>query len=445
MFPFIREIICYDEDPKRGKMKTKSSKNDLTHEDILRFRKIESVFLSRCKHFGYKEIKTSTVEPLYIFTALGALRDDKLNRIYSFIDWDGWSGERVALKPDSTTCVARYYGDHLRSENPRQKLCYVENHFEWADDWDKISERWQCGVENIGSAGPDSDIEVIYMALDILKNADLKQFWLYLSYPSIIRRMVRGLGLYESRQKELLEAIRRREDVGDMIRKLAVEPEKGRELNAFLQTPDEIPEYSANYLENLKYSLTKDTYDQIAPYLENFICICKSLDNLKCKYVIDFSLLGDLEYYTGIKFQFLSSQVRKSRKEILCSGGRYDSLIKLMWEISEPVPAVGFALFARNMIPSIPATTDKLQNICIYIGNITKGNVEKGQYLCDKLSDLGFSARISFAQVKPEDYDDYGLVIEVDHDSYEDGYQILSSQKIGKPLLMNLFGEFNGL
>jgi histidyl-tRNA synthetase len=178
--------------------------------------------------------------------------------------------------------------------------------------------------------------------------------------------------------------------------------------------------------------------------LENFICICKSLDNLKCKYVIDFSLLGDLEYYTGIKFQFLSSQVRKSRKDILCSGGRYDSLIKLMWEISESVPAVGFALFARNMIPSISAVTDKLQNICIYIGNITKGNVEKGQYLCDKLSHLGFSARISFVRVKPEDYDDYGLVIEVDYDAYEDGYQVLSSQKIGKPLLMNLFGEFNG-
>ena len=222
-------------------MKTKSSKNDLTHEDILRFRKIESVFLSRCKHFGYKEIKTSTVEPLYIFTALGALRDDKLNLIYSFIDWDGWSGERVALKPDSTTCVARYYGDHLRGENPRQKLCYVENHFEWADDWDKISERWQCGVENIGNASPESDIEIIYMALDILKNADLKQFWLYLSYPAIIRQMVRGLGLYDSRQIELLEAIRKHEDVKNMIEKLAVEPEKGRELNTFLQTPDEIP------------------------------------------------------------------------------------------------------------------------------------------------------------------------------------------------------------
>ncbi len=425
-------------------MKTKSSRNDLTHEDILRFRKLETAFLSRCKHFGYKEIKTSTVEPLYIFTSLGALRDDKLNRIYSFIDWDGWSGERVALKPDSTTCVARYYGDHLRTENPRRKLCYVENHFEWADDWDKISERWQCGVENIGSSDPEADIEVIYMALDILNKVDLRERCLFLSYPSIIRQMVRGLGLYGPRQKELLEAIAKREDFRRMIQSMSVDPEKGRELNAFLQASGEISNHSVSYLDNLKHSLTKETYQQIAPALENFISICKRLDSLECKYVIDFSLLGDLEYYTGIKFQFRSTPSLKTRKNILCSGGRYDNLIGTMWELDEPVPAVGFALFARNMFPSIPAAVDRLQNICVYIGNIAKGNVEKGQYLCDKLSELGFCAQISFAEVKKEDYDNYGLVIEVDLEAYDDGYHVLSSQKIGKPLLMNLFGEPNG-
>jgi histidyl-tRNA synthetase len=225
---------------------------------------------------------------------------------------------------------------------------------------------------------------------------------------------------------------------------LAVDPEKARELAAFLRPPEEIESYSADFLDNLKHSLTKETYKQVAEQLENFISICKSLDSLECKYVVDFSLLGDLEYYTGVKFQFLSSPTRRSKKDILCSGGRYDSLIKTMWELEDPIPAVGFALFARNMFPSIPAVSDRLQNICIYIGNITRGNVVKGQYLCDKLSELGFCARITFSEVKPEDYDNYGLVIEVDLEAYDDGYQVLSSQKIGKPLLMNLFGENNG-
>jgi ATP phosphoribosyltransferase regulatory subunit len=299
-------------------------------------------------------------------------------------------------------------------------------------------------VENIGSADAEADVEIIYMALDIIKRVELKEHYLYISYPSIIRRMVAGLGLYGPRQKELLDAVRRGGDVSETVESMAAEPEKGRELNAFLRPPEDVSEYSANYLENLKHSLTRETYEQIGPDLENFISICRRLDSLECRYIVDFSLLGDLEYYTGVKFQFLSAPFRRSKKDILCSGGRYDKLISTMWELEEQIPAVGFALFARNMFPSIPAVLDKLQNICIYIRNITRGNVEKGQRLCDQLSELGFCARISFAGVKPEQYDDFGLVIEVDLEAYDDGYQVLSSQKIGKPLLKNLFGESNG-
>ncbi len=424
-------------------MNKKSSGNDLTSEEVMRFRKLESVFLSRCRHFGYKEIKTSTIEPLYIFTALGALRDAKLNRIYSFIDWDGWSGERVALKPDSTPCVARYWGDHFQNETFEHKLCYVENHFEWADSGDFISERWQCGVENIGTQRPEADIEIIYMALDILRQVGLKNTYLFLSYPSIIKEMVRALSLDRSSEKKLLETIREKRNYREVLARLSVKPEKAKEIDTFLSLPSESANYSANYLENLRHALDNGTLDRIGPLMENFISICRRLDSLECQYIIDFNLLGDLDYYTGTKFQILSSRARKSRKDILCSGGRYDNLIGNMWELSETVPAVGFALFIRNTIPLVPAISDKLQNICIQIGNISRRNVREGQWLSDKLSSLGFTAKISFFPVRPEDYDKYGLVIAVDYNQYPDGYCVLSGQKIGKTLLTNLFGESN--
>ncbi len=424
-------------------MNQKSSKNDLTTEEILRFRKLENIFLSRCRHFGYNEIKTSTIEPLYIFTALGALRDAKLNRIYSFIDWDGWSGERVALKPDSTPCVARYWGNHFPNDNSKHKFCYVENHFEWADSGDFITERWQCGVENIGSQNPEADIEIIYMALDILRNVGLKNTYLFLSYPSIIQQMVDGFSLDPSSEKKILGTIREGKNYKDMLVQLSVEPEKAKELETFLSVPSESANYSANYLENLKYALNNSTWKRIATMMENFISICRRLDSLECQYIIDFNLLGDLDYYTGAKFQILSSPTRKSRKDILSSGGRYDNLTGNMWELSDTVPAVGFALFIRNIIPFVSTISDKFQNICIQISNISRRNVCKGQWLCDKLFSLGFAAMISFSRVKPEDFNNFGLVIDVDYDQYPDGYRVLSSQKIGKLLLMNLFGEFN--
>ncbi len=403
-------------------MKNKSSRNDLTIDESLRFRKLEKVFLSRCRHFGYNEIKTSTIEPLYIFTALGALSEMKLRRIYSFIDWDGWSGERVALKPDSTACVARFFGEQLLAENPRQKLCYVENHFEWADSWDEISERWQCGIENVGTRKPEADIEVIYMACNILREIGFKKYYLCLSYPVVNQEIINALSEDEESRTEFLNSIG-----------------KGAE------------KHSSNYLENL-FSLIPKTgpaYEKIGPGLENFISVCKRLDDLEIEYTIDFSMEGDLEYYTGILFQILSSSKKKSGSNILCSGGRYDNYIKDMWNLSEPVPAVGFALYARNiiehalMIEHEAASTDKRQNISIYICNITKHNVTTGQILCDKLSRLGFAPQITFSPIEQEKYEKYGLVLEVDHERFTDGYQILFSQKIGKPLLMNLFGEIS--
>lgn len=425
-------------------MKQKSSKNDLTAEQIISFRKLESSFLRRCRQFGYKEIRTSTIEPLYIFTSLGALSEQELRRMYSFIDWDGWSGERVALKPDSTTCVARFYGDHLREENPRRKLCYVENHFKLADTMDKFSERWQCGIENIGSARPEADIEVIYMARDILLDVGATPLYLHLSYPSIIKEMINGLHIEEEAEKDLLHAIRNESDkeMRKILGSASDNKEACAELEMLLAMPVKTASYSAAYLKNLKHNLLPSTLETVGPALDNFESICERLDSLACDYIIDFSLLGNLEYYSGVNFQFLSTPSRKSNRDVLCSGGRYDNFIGKMWKLGERTPAVGFALFIRNILKFIPSSRDALQNICIHIENITCNNVKTGQILCDKLRKLGFEARISFSLPPTEEFKRFGLVIRVD-DKIDDGYSVLYSQKIGKPLLMNLFGEFN--
>jgi histidyl-tRNA synthetase len=423
----------------------KNFKNDMSRDDLARFRKLETVFLSRCRQFGYSEIKTATIQPLHIFTALGALSETKLNRIYSFMDWNGWSGERVALKPDSTTGVARYYGEHLLNENPEQKLCYVENHFEWADAGDEITERWQCGIEHIGSSRPEADFEVIYMALDILKTAGIKSSYLFLSYPAIIRNLVAELNLEKPLETRLLSAIRNKEvdRATEILSKVSENQGTVHELERFLTLPSQSAIYTAAYLKNLGQTVGPGARGLIGDPLQNFTIICTFLDAIGYPYVIDFSLLGDLDYYSGIKFEIVSSPERKSRREILCSGGRYDHLIGRMWDLPENIPSVGFAIFLRNTIGRISAQADLLQNISIYISVVSDRNVKIAQLLCDKLFSLGFDAQITLVPVKPESYDRFGLVIQVDHDAYPDGFQVLHSQKIGKPLLMNLFGELN--
>src|SRR5713226_9044859 len=104
--------------------------HDLLPPAMARFRKIETVFRNVCAAWGYEEIRTPTLEHLYLFTSAGTLSPQMLGRVYSFLDWDGWTGERVVLRPDATIPAARLYWEHFSGEVA--KLFYVENIFRFA-------------------------------------------------------------------------------------------------------------------------------------------------------------------------------------------------------------------------------------------------------------------------------------------------------------------------
>ena len=80
---------------------------DLSAADMAVFRLVEGAFRECCLSWGYREVRTPTIEYLHLFTSAGTLTPGMLGRVYSFLDWDGWSGERVVLRPDGTIPVAR--------------------------------------------------------------------------------------------------------------------------------------------------------------------------------------------------------------------------------------------------------------------------------------------------------------------------------------------------
>ncbi len=417
---------------KNNKNATVSTGNDLLPGDIVKFRIVEAAFLERCRQFGYREIKTSTIEPLHIFTAAGALSPGLLKKVCSFLDWGGWSRERVALRADSTVSAARYYLDNLREEG-HVKVCYIENQFRRGDTGQEVSERWQLGIENIGDDSPVSDVEVIFIAADTLRAAGFGDIRLHLSFPSVIIEYVNlAFGRPEERQK-VLELIRdgRHEDIkslggdGDtdiLFRLLCFRGE------------------NVSYLNNLRSDF--HNHGKILGHLERFSEICVLLERLKCPYEINFSLSGNFDYYTGIQFEVLSPSRKASDREVLCTGGRYDNLIgSLAPRGARSVPSVGFALNLKNAIARMQEPGDTMQNIGIMLRNITYENIKTGQNLCIRLNRLGFISRLSFSEIAEDEYGDYGLIIEVDRERFRDGYSIIHSRKIGKPLLKNIFGE----
>ncbi len=407
---------------------------DILPEEIIKFRKIEKSFIDYCRQFGYQEIKTSSIEPLYIFTVINALSHDVLKKVYSFLDWGGWSGERMVLRPDLTISTVRYYLDYyarLKGE-PHTKLCYLENYFLLDETGREVSERWQFGLEHIGEDSSSSDVEIIFIALNTLKDAGFEKTYLHLSYPSIIVECVKlAYKNYEEQQTIL-----------NLIKDKRVNEIKSDDLDPNINNLIKLLYFkgkNVSYLNNLKSDFHNS--EKIQQLLDRFKEVCLLLDALNCYYEIDFSLSKDLEYYTGIQFQILSTP-HKKEDEILCSGGRYDNLISILGNLNDKIPAAGFAIYVKNLINLMPISQDVLQNIGIIVKNVTSQNIKTGQNLQIRFNQSGFFSYISLIEIPSTRYGEFSLIVEVDHEKFKDGYNILHNHQIDKPLLKNLFGDF---
>ena len=178
---------------------------DLSPEEMESFRLVEGICREICSGWGYREVRTPTIEYLHLFTSAGTLTPGRLGKVYSFLDWDGWSGERVVLRPDGTIPVARLYAENYQGELAR--LFYAANIFIFEDAGEKNRERWQCGAELIGAGSAMAEVELITLSLEVLKKLGLKGVELRLSHAGLIKALLEKLGLTPEEQGRMFDRI----------------------------------------------------------------------------------------------------------------------------------------------------------------------------------------------------------------------------------------------
>jgi len=296
---------------------------------MARFRLIEGAFRDCCLKGGYEEVRTPTLEYLHLFTSTGTLTPGRLGKVYSFLDWDGWSGERVVLRPDNTIPVARLYIDSM-SERELARLFYVTNVFSFEETGKETRERWQGGAELIGASSPLADVELITLAWEVLKKLGINNVKLRLSHAGLIRALLTQLGLSPGEQTRVFSHILDGDEEA-LARLKPKRPGLGRALTHLLKLRGQ----SSGFLKNFKALFLPDL-PELRSSCDNFISIIDLLEALGCDYQVDITSGRGFEYYTGIIFQFFRG------KERIGGGGRYDNLIPLMG--GKDVPASGFAL-----------------------------------------------------------------------------------------------------
>ncbi len=303
---------------------------DLLPLDMASFRHVEDVFRSGCLKWGYEEIRTPTLEYLHLFTSTGTLTPSMLSKVYSFLDWDGWSGERVVLRPDGTIPTARLYIESLPQASPA-KLFYVENIFSFEETGKESRERWQCGAEMLGSSSPSADVELIVLAQETLGKLGISGTVLYLSHAGLIRYLLREMGLDPAEQTRIFDQIMDG-NASEMMRTVATGDSR---LKDSLSLLFDLNGCSPGFIQNVKATLIRD-FPRLEASMDDFLAIAQLLTDMGCSYQVDMALGKGFEYYTGVIFRFqLGSQK-------LGGGGRYDDLIPLMG--GGDVAACGFAL-----------------------------------------------------------------------------------------------------
>jgi len=299
------------------------------------FRFIERVFRECCLKWGFEEVRTPTIEYLNLFTSAGMLTPGMLSKVYSFLDWDGWSGERVVLRPDGTIPVVRLYIDSL-ADRDLAKLFYVTNIFIFDETGQQNRERWQCGAELIGKGSAAADIELISLSREVLDKLGITGVELRLSHAGLVKALLARLGLSPEEQARLLDQILDGEE-GALDRLKA----ESRELGSALLPLFNLKGQSPGFLKNLR-ALAAQDLPELKPHLDDFMKIVDYLEALGCDYQIDIASGAGFEYYTGLVFQYFLGG------EKVGGGGRYDNLVPAMG--GKNVPASGFALYLDRLV-----------------------------------------------------------------------------------------------
>lgn len=300
---------------------------DVLPAQAAQWQALERIVDETCGRFGYGEIRTPMFEATDVFTrTIGEGTDIVDKEMYTFVDRGGRS---MTLRPEFTAPVVRAMLEHNLLGSGPLKLYYRGPIFRYErPQKGRYRQAHQWGVECFNVGGPEADVEIISLGLDVIRRAG----------PKDVRLELNSMGCKACRERfraALLDYLRPRADqLGETSRKrLASNPLR------ILDTKD--PAERALLAE----APTIDRYLCDA-CREHFAGVRQLLGAMGIQATINPQIVRGLDYYTRTVFEISSSAL--GSQDALCGGGRYDDLVETMGGPS--VPGVGLAMGMERLL-----------------------------------------------------------------------------------------------
>ena len=294
---------------------------DLLPEMARRHRRVGDTARSLAELYGFAEIATPIFEFTEVFARpIGEHTDIVAKEMYTFTDR---GGEEVTLRPENTAGVVRAVLSNGLTQATPLKFFYSGPMFRYErPQKGRFRQFHQIGVELLGVAQPQADIEVIALGqriLGALGIADKVVLELNTLGDPESRAAYRDalVAYFSARLSELSEDSRRRLE-RNPLRILDSKDPGDQRLAA------EAPDFS-EYLNDASR--------------EFFARVRDGLDALGIAYRRNPRLVRGLDYYTHTAFEFVTSEL--GAQGTVIGGGRYDGLVELMG--GPAMPGVGWA------------------------------------------------------------------------------------------------------
>src|SRR3989442_5436413 len=161
--------------------------NDYGPEEMARRRAVEGILRDAAHRFGLREIATQTLESLDVFTTKSG--PGIVNELYAFKDK---GGRDVALRPEFTASIVRFYLSELRNLPKPIKVYCVGNVFRYEEPQKgRYREFTQFNAEIIGAPALQGDAEVIALAIECLRGVGVKEVHARIGHIGMLRSFLK--------------------------------------------------------------------------------------------------------------------------------------------------------------------------------------------------------------------------------------------------------------
>jgi histidyl-tRNA synthetase len=302
--------------------------NDIAPPESAHWEWLEGRIRDLMARYGYRNFRTPIVEPTALFVrGLGEVTDIVEKEMYAFED--KLNGEHLTLRPEGTAGVVRAAIEHNITYDGGKRLYYIGPMFRHErPQRGRYRQFHQVGVEALGFAGPDVDVEIILMACDLWADLGLSDIGLEinsLGQPAERLAHRQALITHLEAHVELLDEDAKRRLHTNPLRILDT---KNPAMQALVEAAPKLMDFLGT--DSLRHF---DTWRNL-------------LEKQGVAYRVNPRLVRGMDYYNLSAFEFVTTSL--GAQGTVCGGGRYDGLFAQIG--GKPTPAVGWALGVERIL-----------------------------------------------------------------------------------------------